>query len=84
MPVQERLVPLEIPPDLDSLISIVICTDNRMQELKHRREDQRASRSPRHQWVPVGQTTQGRDSEQPHPSTNEETEPMQLGRARLN
>lgn len=83
MPVQERLVHLDLPPDLDSLISLTIRTDNRMQELKHQREDQRTSGGPQCRWVPVGRPAQCRDQEKPGPSTIEETEPMQLGRACL-
>ncbi|KAK0136995.1 Retrotransposon-derived protein PEG10 [Merluccius polli] len=35
-PIQDLLVPLDLPPDLDSLISLAIRMDNRLQERKQR------------------------------------------------
>lgn len=32
--IQERLLPLEVPPDLDSLIALTIRTDNRLREFR--------------------------------------------------
>jgi len=33
-PIQERLLPLDLPLDLDSLITLAVRTDNRLQEIK--------------------------------------------------
>ena len=32
--ISERLLPLDLPPDLDSLIALAIRTDNRLEEFK--------------------------------------------------
>ena len=41
-PIQDLLVPLDLPPDLDSLISLTIRTDNRLQERKQQLRGSRA------------------------------------------
>lgn len=87
--IQDLLVPLDLPSDLDSLITLAIRTDNRLQ--KHQRSrDPRASSAGRHQGRAAASTPSGRSfSRFPSPVpwrrvANEEVEePMQLGRAKL-
>ena len=52
----ERLLPIDLPSDLDSLISLAIRTDNRLEELKSLQQERVVTRPIRHQtttsWVP--------------------------------
>uniref|UniRef100_A0A3B4U1I2 ribonuclease H n=1 Tax=Seriola dumerili TaxID=41447 RepID=A0A3B4U1I2_SERDU len=82
-PVQERLLPLDLPPDLDSLISLAVRTDNRLKEFRtlHARHQQWPDQ-PQHipafpGFAPCQPDQRGRS-----PLAGGE-EPMQLGRAQL-
>uniref|UniRef100_A0AAQ4RVN1 Retrotransposon gag domain-containing protein n=1 Tax=Gasterosteus aculeatus aculeatus TaxID=481459 RepID=A0AAQ4RVN1_GASAC len=84
-PVQDLLVPLDLPPDLDSLIALAIRTDNRLRQLRRDRSNSSATAEgyPRSR-APGGPDPQRAPPDQPGPFTTEEGgEPMQLGRARL-
>lgn len=83
--IQEMLIPLYLPPDLDSLIALAIRTDNHMQELKqgrgNRLPEERSPRAPKPSW-PEPRSLLPEPS--PFPPSGGDTEPMQLGLARLN
>lgn len=82
--IQDLLVPLDLPLDLDSLIALAIRTDNRLQE-------RRRQRGPRGTPAAPGSspTLWGAASRQTSPErlsrtrAGGEEEPMQMGRARL-
>ncbi|XP_073319185.1 uncharacterized protein [Pagrus major] len=81
---QLLLLPLDLPADLDSLISLAIRTDNRVCELRQPRSSgsmsERSPRSP----APGGQAPRYSPPEHCLPSpTAREEELMQLGRTRL-
>lgn len=82
--VQERLLPLDLPPDLDSLIALAVRTDNRLQEFKarqggHQRLPDHPQFTPSDPWSGPCSSS---DQRRPSPLAGEE-EPMQLGRAQL-
>ena len=82
-PIQDLLVPLDLPSDLDSLIALAIRTDNRVCQLQQQRSSQSAERSTRTQ-APCWRDPRQSLPEQRRLSPMEgEGEPMQLGRARL-
>lgn len=85
--IQDLLVPLDLPSDLDSLITLAIRTDNRLQE---RQRSRTASSAGRHQGCSAVTNPSRRSSSYlPSPipkrkdSSEEVEEPMQLGRAKL-
>ena len=84
-PVQEHLLPLDLPPDLDSLIALAVRTDNRLREFKALQggRQQRPDR-PQHisavSWSDPCRSSL--DQRRLSPSAGYE-EPMQLGRAQL-
>ena len=84
-PIQDLLVPLDLPPDLDSLIALAIRTHNRVHQLRQQRSGRSATtegllRTQAPGW-PVPHCS---PPKQHHPSPREgEEEPMQLRRARL-
>ena len=84
VPIQEQLVPLDLPPDLDSLIALAIRTDNRGRELKQLYGGRPSSERTPRPLAPGWLESQRAPSEQrpPFPTAGEEV-PMQLGRARL-
>ncbi|KAK0139622.1 Retrotransposon-derived protein PEG10 [Merluccius polli] len=84
-PIQDLLVPLDLPTGLDELIALAVRTDNRLGQLRRHRED----RTARTEGVSRSQT-QGRPASYTFPPVQhnripaeEEGIPMQLGRARL-
>lgn len=83
--VQERLLPLDLPSDLDSLIALAIRTDNRLREFKVSRGGcQQRSDHPQQPPAFPGFAPCLSSSAlplPPHPAGSEE--PMQLGRAQL-
>jgi len=84
-PVLERLLPLDLPSDLDSLIALAIQTDNRLEEFKalqqERSQTSRLNRSHSTiSWTPPTRSLPERGRAAP---TQETEEPMQMGRARL-
>ena len=87
--IQDLLVPLDLPSDLDSLITLAIRTDNRLQE-RQRSRNLAASSAGRHgSRTAVLPPSRLSSSRFPSPvprrrvSSEEEEEPMQLGRAKL-
>ena len=84
--ISERLLPLDLPPDLDSLITLAIRTDNRLEKFKalqrERAPPARFSRPhPAVLWNPhPGSPPEPPRRAAPTPYTEE---PMQMGRARL-
>ena len=84
-PIQDLLVPLDLPTDVDALIALAIQTDNRLVQLRKQRGGgpavtERHSRPP----PPSGQAYRRSPPEpQPYLRADHEEEPMQLGRARL-
>ena len=80
----ERLLPIDLPSDLDSLISLAIRTDNRLEELKTLQQECAETRTIRPQtttsWVPSTGPSLERDRPALTPQTEE---PMQMGRAQL-
>ena len=84
-PILERLLPIDLPSDIDSLIALAICTDNRLEELKSlQQECAVTARTIRPQaatpWIPPI----GASPERGRPAPLQQTEePMQMGRARL-
>lgn len=86
--IREQLVPLNLPSDLNSLITLAIRTDNRLREL-HRSQNTPTPAGSRH-WsratatTPSGQSSSGLPVPAPHRTMTTDTEePMQLGRTRL-
>ena len=83
--IQDLLVPLDLPTDLDTLIALTIRTDNRRMQLQHQREavlrvPGRTTTAPVSRWP----TTQRSPPDaQPHLHAAPEEEAMQLGRAWL-
>ena len=87
--IQDLLVPLDLPSDLDSLITLAIRTDNRLQE-RQRSRNLAASSAGRHGGrtaVPPPSRLSSSRFPSPVPrrkvSSEKEEEPMQLGRAKL-
>ena len=84
-PVQERLLQIDMPLDLDSLIALAVRTDNRLWEFKalqggHQRLPDRTQHIPAVPWsVPCKSPSDQRCLSL---SAGQE-EPMQLGRAQL-
>jgi len=84
-PVLERLLPLDLPSDLNSLIALAILTDNRLEEFKELQQErsQTSHLNRSHSaisWTPPGRSSPERGQAAP---TQETEEPMQMGRARL-
>ncbi|KAK5879278.1 hypothetical protein CesoFtcFv8_024597 [Champsocephalus esox] len=79
--VRDLLVPLDLPPDLDSMIALAIRTDTRLQE--RRREKARKAPPPARSPLRPGFRTHNSSTTVKPASGNTEEEPMQLGRARL-
>ena len=81
--ISERLLPLDLPPDLDSLIALAIRTDNQLEEFKALRAPTVRFNRPQSAvlWTPHP----GSPPEQPRRATPtpDTEEPMQMGRARL-
>lgn len=84
-PIQDLLISLDLPPDLDLLIALAICTDNRLQEWKQRRGTSYIPASAFSSSVVPWRTGPHRlpPDQPPRPAPQREEEPMQLGRARL-
>ena len=83
--IPERLLPLDLPPDLDSLIALAIRTDNRLVEFKALQGER--PQKPRYlqpntatSWTPSEWSSPDRSQTFPHIG---EEEPMEMGRARL-
>ena len=83
--IQDLLVPLDLPADLDALIALAIRTDNRRRQFQQQRESTprepgRMTTTPASKWP-----TQQRSppSTLPHLQAAPVEEPMHLGRARL-
>ena len=83
-PIQDLLVPLDLPSDVDSLIALAIWTDNRLSQFRRQRGG-RPTATERHPLPPTsGGATPHRPPEStPHTRAEQEEETMQLGRARL-
>uniref|UniRef100_A0A3P9M1D4 Gypsy retrotransposon integrase-like protein 1 n=1 Tax=Oryzias latipes TaxID=8090 RepID=A0A3P9M1D4_ORYLA len=82
--IQEQLIPLDLPPGLDSLIGLAIRTDNRIRELASRRSSGPSGGGSSH----GAEFTDRRDfprftADPPRSSADRSDEPMQVGRARL-
>ncbi|KAK0143959.1 Retrotransposon-derived protein PEG10 [Merluccius polli] len=84
-PLQDLLVPLDLPSDVDSLIALAIRTDNRLVQFRRQRGGRPAApEGPACSTTPSGSANHRSPTEpHPHPRTDREVEPMQLGRARL-
>ena len=84
-PIQDLLVPLDLPPDLDSLISLTIRTDNRLQERKQQCGSSSVSATTPDSSAALGRTAPRRFPPEQclRPSAEQLEEPMQLGRSRL-
>ena len=84
-PVQERLLPIDLPPDLDSLIALTVQTDNRLREFKAlQRRHQRLPDRPQHiPGVPWSVPRKSPSDQRCLSLPAGEEEPMQLGRAQL-
>ena len=83
--IQDLLVPLDLPTDLDALITLATRTDNRRLQFQRQRESKlkipvRVTTAPDSRW-PTSQWSL--PDAQPHLLTTPEEEAMQLGRARL-
>ena len=81
-------MPLDLPSSLDSMITLAIRTDNRLQEHKWNC-NQTASSADRH-WTHAASSTATWQSSSHFPppvpqqkASSEEEEPMQLGQAKL-
>ncbi len=87
--IQDLLVPLDLPTDLDSLIALAVRTDNRLQERqrsRHRTVSQAGHRQGGAEIpTPSGRSSSHRVSPAPQRKAlpEEGEEPMQLGRAKL-
>uniref|UniRef100_A0A671YIT6 Gypsy retrotransposon integrase-like protein 1 n=1 Tax=Sparus aurata TaxID=8175 RepID=A0A671YIT6_SPAAU len=83
--IQDLLVPLDLPTDVDSLIALAIRTDNRLTQLQRQRgRGPATAESHLRTQAPAGSARHHSPQEQRHPpSAEREEEPMQLGRARL-
>lgn len=82
--IQELPLPLDLPPDLDSLIALAVQTNNWVRELaQYRWSRTSAERSPRN--LAPGELVPRRALLEPQPQSRmgAEGEPMQLGRAQL-
>ena len=83
--IQDLLVPLDLPSDLDALIALAIHTDNRRNQLKRHREPKQGVRegaafTPDSRWP----TSPPASSEKPSTRHSmHDDKPTQLGRARL-
>lgn len=84
-PIKDLLVPLDLPPVVDTLIALAIQTDIQLVQLRRQRGGRQgaAEKTPRpftSSWL-----TEQRSLLEPlsQPCTDQEVEPMQLGRARL-
>ena len=87
--IQDLLVPLDLPPDLDSLITLAIRTDYRLQERQRSRHQTGSSVGRRQSRAAANAPSGRRASSFPSPvpqrkiSSEGAEEPMQLGRAKL-
>lgn len=87
--IQDLLVPLDLPSDLDSLIALAIRIDHRLQERQGSRNRWSPAKDGRQRWVPTSTSQGGSASRLPaavpgsKDSPGEEDEPMQLGHTRL-
>jgi len=80
----ERLLPIDLPSDLDSLIALVIRTDNRLEELKSLQQESAGVRIFRPHTTTSWRFPTGLSPEQDRPAPVPQIEePMQMGRARL-
>lgn len=80
--IQELLVPLDLPPDLDSLIALAIGTDNRIRKFKQRRGNRPSAEKPPPALAPGWlEPLHSLPDQLPPYSTAGGTEPMQLGSA---
>lgn len=86
--IKDHLAPLELPQDLESLISMSIRVDNRLRE-RERERRRTATRHPSHQgrsldkqpsWDPLFHSSSGPAGTAPSQAPEE---PMQLGRTRI-
>ena len=84
-PIQDFLVPLDLPRDLDSLIALAIRTDNRMSQLQQQRSRDYATRERTPHLQSPGWPAPCHSSLDQccHPPPEAEGEPMQLGRTLL-
>ena len=83
--IQDLLLPLDLPTDLEALIALAIRTDNRRLQLRQQRESKlkipvRVTTAPDLRWPTLKRSS---PDAQPHLHTTPEEEGMQLGRARL-
>lgn len=83
--IQDILVPLDLPSDIDALIVLVVRTENRQSQLQRQREIQHKSTTKKPATLDLRWPTPPRPaSETPvRPPLISREEPMQLGRARL-
>ena len=83
--IQDLIVPLDSPTDLDALVALAIRTDNQRLQLQRQRESKlkipvRVTTAPDPRW-PTSQRSP--PDAQPHPHATPEEEAMQLGGAQL-
>lgn len=83
--IQDLLVPLDLPPDLNSLITLAIRTDNRLQERQRSRNLMASPAGRYHATTSSGRSSSCLPSPVPRRRglSEEGEEPMQLGRAKL-
>ena len=84
-PIQERLLPLDLIPDLDSLITLAIRTDNRLEEFKglqggRQQKPKHTQHIPTVYWAVPDRSSPDRCRSSPHIGGEE---PMQMGGTRL-
>ncbi|RVE72612.1 hypothetical protein OJAV_G00039140 [Oryzias javanicus] len=83
--IQEQLVPLDLPQNLDSLIALAIRTENRLHDLVTRRSSGSSGGGSSRRAESTERRNPRRFSADPHPSVAADSgeEPMQVGRTRL-
>ena len=85
-PIYERVLPLDLPPDLDPLIALAIRTDNRLEEFKALQRERAPTNRLSQQQSALPWSSRPRSSpERSHRAipTPDTEEPMQMGRAHL-